>query len=152
MVGTREARAARARLGSPTGRAVTRITVVLCAVAVVFAVAACGGSSKPQYCSDRSSLEKTVKSIPGMVTSKDISGLQSVGTKLQNEANTLVSSAKSDFPQQTSAIKSSINSLESALKALPSSPSASDYVNVATAAVGAVSSVSSFVSATSSKC
>ena len=87
-----------------------------------------------------------------MVTSKDVSGLESVGTTLQTEANKMVSSAKSDFPQQTSAMKSSVNALESAIKALPSSPTASDYVNLAVQAGSAVSSVSDFVSATDSKC
>ena len=59
---------------------------------------------------------------------------------------------QSDFPSQTSAIKSSVTALQSAVKALPSHPSATQLGTVATAAASLVSSVKSFMDATSSNC
>ena len=64
----------------------------------------------------------------------------------------VVSSAKSDFPTQTSAIKSSVDMLSGAVSALPSSPSAAQVATVGSAAANVVSSVKSFSDATSSKC
>ena len=128
-----------------------KITLTIAAVALV-ATAGCGGSSKPSYCSDTSNLEKSIKAVPGLVTSRDVSGLQTQATTIQTDAKTLVSDAKSNFPSQTSAIKSSVATLQSAVKALPSSPTAKDLEPIAVAAAAVVTSVKDFTTATSSKC
>ncbi len=60
--------------------------------------------------------------------------------------------AKTDFPSETSAIKSSVDTLSSAVKALPSNPSAKHMSPLAADAAGVVTSVKSFSDATSSKC
>ena len=101
------------------GRAWILRPVALVAAVALLAVAGCGGSSKPSYCSDRSNLE---------------------------------SSVKSDFPTQTSAITSSVDTLDNAVKTLPSSPSAAQVATVGSAAANVASSVKSFSDATSSKC
>ena len=125
---------------------------VAVAMLIAVAVAGCGGSSKPSYCSDRSDLENSVKGLTSTASSGDISGLKSQVTKIQSDATSLVSSAKSDFPSQTSAVKSSVDGLQSTVKALPASPSASQIATVATGAASVVSSVKSFVNASKSKC
>jgi hypothetical protein len=135
------------------GRAALRRPIGMVAVAALTSVAlgACG-SSKPAYCSDRTNLENSIKGLPGLASSSGISGLQSQIGKIQSSASALVNSAKSDFPNETSAIKSSVAGLSSAVKSVPSNPSAQQIVPVATSATSVVSSVKSFTNATSSKC
>jgi hypothetical protein len=67
-------------------------------------------------------------------------------------ALSLVNNAKSDFPTETSAVKSSVDTLSSAVKALPSSPSASQIAAIGLDASNVVSSVKSFSDASKSKC
>jgi hypothetical protein len=134
------------------GRALTRVAVsVLTAVAVI-AVAGCGSSSKPAYCSDRTNLNNAVKNLPSVTSSSGISGLTSQLATIQSDATSLVSAAKSDFPTQTSAVKTSVDTLKSAVNALPSSPSASQIAAIALDAGNVVNSVKSFVDTSKSKC
>ena len=129
-----------------------RVAAVCLAAAGLVALAGCGGSSKPAYCSDRSNLESSVKGLTSLNTSSGLSGLEAQVKTIQSDATKVVDSAKSDFPSQTSAVKSSVAALQSAVKALPSQPSASQLAPVATAAASVVSSVKSFTDATSSSC
>lgn len=125
----------------------------LCLAAVgLVALAGCGGSGKPAYCSDRSSLESSIKGLTSLNPRSGISGLETQLKTIQSDASKLVSSAKSDFPAQTGAIKSSVAALESAVKALPPHPSATQLGGVATAAASVVSSVKIFMDATRSNC
>jgi hypothetical protein len=124
-----------------------------CAAAlVVVALAACGGSSKPAYCTNRANLESSVKGLTDLTASSGLSGLQAQIAKIQSDANALVSSAKSDFPNETSAIKSSVDSLATTIKTLPSSPSAANIATVGTQAASAVTAVQNFYNSTKSKC
>jgi len=131
------------------------MSVSLLTVTVVALVAAtgCGSSnSKPAYCSDRSNLEQAVKDLPSSVTSSGASGLQAQVTTIEDDATALAAAAKSDFPSETSAMKSSIDSLKTAVQGLPSNPSASDLAPIALDATAAVNAVKGFASATKSKC
>jgi hypothetical protein len=78
--------------------------------------------------------------------------LEAAFTKVTNDANTVVSKAKSDFPSETSAIRTSVDALTKAVNALRANPSASNIATVATAAGNTVSSVETFLHATKSKC
>ena len=98
------------------------------------------------------SLENSVKSLPSAASGSGVSGLQSQLTTIQTDATAAVNTAKSDFPSETTALKSSVDTLSSAVKALPSSPSAANLASVAVAASGVVTSVENFTSATKSKC
>jgi hypothetical protein len=119
---------------------------------VTVAFAGCGGSSKPAYCSDRTDLQNSVKDLPSVTSSSGLGGLKSQITTIKSDATSLVNSAKSDFPTETTAVKSSVDTLESAVKALPSSPSSTQVAAVAADAAGVVSSVKSFSDASKSKC
>jgi hypothetical protein len=119
--------------------------------AALVVVAACG-ASKPAYCSDRASLQTSVKNLPSSVSSNGISGLTSQIATVKSDAATLVNSAKSDFPTETSAVKSSVATLESSVKALPSSPSATQIAAVGLDAKNVVTSVKSFADNSKSKC
>ena len=123
------------------------------AAAVVGALALAGcGSSAPAYCSNRDSLQNSVKGLTSSITSGDFSSVKTQVDAIQSDASSVVSSAKSDFPSETSAITSSLDALESSLKALPSSPSAAQVSVVAHDAASVVSSIKNFMNASNSKC
>ena len=88
--------------------------------------AACGGDDKPAYCenvSDLQSRSTTLKSVQ-LSESGALSTLQTDLQKIQSDANAVVSSAKEDFPGETSAPKSSVSSLSTTIDQSPSSPTA----------------------------
>ena len=101
---------------------------------------------------NRANLESSVKGLTDLSAGSGLSGLQTQIAKIQSDANALVSSAKSDFPNETSAIKSSVDTLATTIKGFPSSPSAADIATVGTQAASAVTAVQNFYSSTSSKC
>ena len=134
------------------GRAAMRTAVATVAVGTLVALAGCGSSSKPAYCTDRTNLENSIKNLPSVTSSSGVSGLKSQLTTIASDATAVVNSAKSDFPSQTSAVKTSVDALQSAVKALPSSPSASQIAAIGLSAKSVVSSVQSFTDASKSKC
>ena len=117
----------------------------------VVALAGCS-SSKPAYCTDRTNLENSVKGLTSLTASSGISGLTSQVKTIQSDATALVSSAKGDFPSQTSAITSSVSALKTSVTGLASSPSATQIATVTKDAASVVSSVKTFTEASSSKC
>lgn len=139
------------KIGVRQSRARWSARVVCIAAVGLVAIAGCG-SGKPAYCTDRSNLENSIKGLTSLNPSSGISGLNSQLSKIQSNVTALVNSAKGDFPSETSAIKSAVASLESAVKGLSSNPSAGQIATVTSAASSVVSSVNSFTNATSSKC
>jgi hypothetical protein len=129
-----------------------RLLAAAVALTAAIAVAGCGGSSKPGYCSARTNLENSIKDVSNLSLTSGVSGLQATFQKVQSDATAVVNSAKSDFPTETSAITTSINTLQSAVKALPSSPTPGQIASVATDAAAVVSSVKTFLDASASKC
>ena len=111
-------------------------------------------SSKPAYCTDRTNLQNSVKGLSSidLTSSGGISSLTSQVKTIASDADALVSSAKSDFPDQTSAISASVDALKSSVATLTSSPSAGQIATVTKDAANVVSSVKSFTNATSSQC
>ena len=89
----------------PMGRGAMRTALATVAAGALIALAGCGSSSKPAYCTDRSNLENSIKNLPSAATSSGVSGLKSQINTIVSDANAVVSSAKSDFPTQTSAVK-----------------------------------------------
>jgi hypothetical protein len=141
----------RRRSGHDAGRGALLVPLALLAMVAVV-VAGCGGSSKPAYCSDLSTLKDDVKGVSVPTSSSDVNDLKSQFKTIQSDATALVNSAKSDFPSETSAIKSSVDTLASAVKALPSSPSTTQIAAIVSDAAGVASSVNSFSDAAKSKC
>ncbi|MGA9856342.1 MAG: hypothetical protein WBQ18_00695 [Solirubrobacteraceae bacterium] len=130
-----------------------RIVRVVCvAVLALVTLAGCGSSSKPAYCSARTSLENSINEATGLSPTSQISALEAAFTKVKADADTVVIQAKSDFPNESSAIKSSVAALTSAVNALKANPSPSRIATVASAAANVVRSFTSFVAASKSKC
>lgn len=122
------------------------------AAAAGLALASCGGSSKPGYCSDRSDLQQSVKDLGNDVTSGNLGAVQSQLNTVKSKASTLVSSAKSDFPNETSAIRTSLSTLETSVKGLSKSPTTTQVAATGLAVKSVVSAVTGFADATKSKC
>lgn len=130
-------------------------TVALVILATGAALAACGGSgsSKPSYCSSLSNLEASIKALPSTdVVTGGTNAIKSALTKVQSDANAVVSSAKNDFPNETSALKSSVDALSNTVKQLATAPTPALIAQVPAQATAVANAVKGFSSATSSKC
>jgi hypothetical protein len=119
----------------------------------VATLAACGGSSKPSYCSSVSSLESSIKALPSTnIVQTGLGGLESAVSKVQSDAQTAITAAKSDFPTETSALKSSVDTLSATAKQAVSSPSPATLVQLPAQVSAVVTAANNFQSATKSKC
>lgn len=130
------------------GQMIRRLILCGLLIGVAALIAGCG-SSKPAYCKDRSALQDSVSSVS---VSGGASALKSQLQTIENQAKSLVSSAKSDFPNETTAIDGAVSSLQKSVKALSSSPTPAQLAAVALDVKNTVTSVSAFTSATKSKC
>ena len=134
------------------------IPAVLVAAVALIAAAGCGSgssgstASKPAYCSDRSALKSSVEGLTIPTSSDDIGQLQSQFATIKSSSTALVNAAKSDFPDETTAIQSSVDTLDSAVNALPSSPTAAQIATIAADASAVVTAVNGFSDATASQC
>jgi hypothetical protein len=127
---------------------------VLVALAAAAVVSACGGSSKPSYCKDTANLKQSVQDLGNInVVQGGTNALTSALSKVQSNATAVVNSAKSDFPNETTAITSSIDALKKSAQSLASSPTQPAVIAQVPGQISAVvKSIQDFSSATSSKC
>jgi prophage DNA circulation protein len=134
---------------SPHRQLIGIILVVLILVAVL--LAGCG-SSTPAYCSKVSDLKKSVQDAAKLETlKKGTSGVSSAVENVRNAANGVVSAAKSDFPGETSALTSAVDTLSKSAQQLSSSPAAT-LATLPGNLAAATTAVNNFANATSSKC
>lgn len=118
----------------------------------LLAAAGCGGDDKPSYCSDRTNLENAVKDLPSAAKSGGTSGLQSQFKTIESDANTLIDSAKGDFPSETSTLKTTIAQMQSSIESAGSSPSGTQIAGLVLNANAVVNAVKGFTDATQSAC
>jgi hypothetical protein len=128
------------------------IAVTLAAAALF--TAGCGGSDKPAYCSDVSDLQQSVDDLKNVQLSgsDSLSTLQTQLKTVQTNANTVVNSAKADFPSQTTALKASVAGLGSAVQQLPAAPTPAELAALAPLVSGVSTAAKGLDSATSSAC
>ena len=114
----------------------------------------CGSSSsKPEYCSNVSNLEGSVEELKGLELQSGVAAtLEADLKKVQTGADEVVASAKSDFPSETSAVKSSVSSLSTATQELSAAPSPQELVALGTKVSGVVTATEELSSATESAC
>lgn len=124
------------------------------AVLLVAAISGCGGSSKPGYCSKTADLKKSVQDLGSVnVVTGGTDALTSALKKVESNAQAVVNSAKSDFPNETTAITNSINALNHSAQSLANSPGQPALIAQVPGQISAVvRSIQDFSSATSSKC
>jgi hypothetical protein len=115
-------------------------------------LAGCGGG-EPDYCSDVSNLEQSVKDLGSVdVIEGGRGAVNEALDEVEGNARAAVDSAKSDFPDETSAVTKSISDLKSSAGELGESPTPQQVARAA-ADVGVVASaVEDFVDATRSEC
>jgi hypothetical protein len=97
-------------------------------------------------------LQKSVQNLPASVSQNGVAALKSSVQTVQNNAKAVIDAAKSDFPNETSAMKSSLHSLQTTIQQLPSAPTAASLVTVGTQISAAATAVKNFANSTSSKC
>jgi len=128
-------------------------TSVAALAAVTVLLAGCGGSSKPGYCSNVNDLKQSVQGLTDVkVVENGTSSLKYALTTVQSNAEAVISSAKSDFPSETSALNTSLQSLSTSVQQLAGTPSAAGLASVASAVSASVSAAKALESSTSSKC
>ena len=128
--------------------------IMLALTAAALVAAGCGGSNKPAYCSDVSDLQQSVDDIKNVQLSESgaLSMLKTDLQTVQSNADAVVSSAKQDFPSETSALQSSVSSLSTTIKQVPQSPTVQQLAPVGVAITSVVSATKALESATSSAC
>jgi len=130
---------------------VRRMAPVLLA-GVVLLGAGCGGGD-PDYCSDVSDLEQSVKDLGSVdVVEGGRSAVTEALDKVEGNARAAVDSAKSDFPDETSALTKSISDLKSSAGKLGESPTPQQVARSAADVAVVASAVEDFVNATRSEC
>jgi hypothetical protein len=99
--------------------------VLLPAAALVLSGLAAGcSSSKPAYCTDADQLKTSVQDLGNVnINVHDLSSVNTAVNKVQADATTFASDAKSAYPSQTTALKNSLSSLETAVKSAMGQPS-----------------------------
>lgn len=132
-----------------TARRAELAALVLVAALAMSVASGCG---KPSYCADLTTLQDSVKALPGQATSGGVSGLESQLKTVESDAKALTASAKSDFPDQTSAIESSIDQLKTSVTGLSEKPSTKQLAAIGINASAVVNSVQSFQAATKDAC
>lgn len=145
----------RARHGNGCRRSRRLLTVLPIWFVGALLLGGCG-SSKPAYCGHVSELEKSVQSLGSLDVQSGVSGLEAALRKVNSSAKAVISSAKSEFPTQTTSIEKSVSGLESTVKEF-SSATTTQARGAAIAklpvAVSAIDTAfSEFSSATKSKC
>ena len=125
-------------------------SVVLAMVALV--AAACGGGD-PDYCSEVSDLEQSVRDLGEVnVVEGGTNALEEALRRVEANAKSTVDAARSDFPEETSAVSDSISSLTSSVEQVEGSPTSEQIARVGRDAAAAVTAVTNLVDATSSEC
>jgi hypothetical protein len=128
------------------------IAVALAAAALF--TAGCGGGDKPAFCSDVDDLQGSVGDLKNVQLS-DSDSLSTLRTQLKTvktNANTVVSSAKADFPSETKALKTSVTDLGTAVERLPAAPDPAELTALAPLVRSVSTAAKGLDSATTSAC
>jgi hypothetical protein len=129
------------------------LTLAVALPAASLVAAGCGGDDKPEYCSNVSDLQQSVDDLKSVQPdSAVVSTLQTDLQKVQSNANAVVSSAKQDFPTETTALESSVSILSTAINKLPPSPTPQQLVALVPQIRSVVTAAQGLSGATRSAC
>ncbi len=137
-----------------TYRPGTRTLLLLAAALLVLSGLAAGcSSSKPAYCTAASELKTSVQNLGDVSVAKNgLSSLQTALSKVQASAKTFATDAKSAYPSQTTALKNSLSSLDTAIKSAKGEPPLTAAAAVVPAVTQVKTSASNLQSAVKGKC
>jgi hypothetical protein len=123
----------------PAHRPGLRRWALVPAAALVLATLAAGcSSSKPAYCTAADQLKTSVQDLGNAnINIHDLSSVNTAVSKVAADAKTFASEAKSAYPSQTTALKTSLSSLQAAVTSAMGQPS----VTTVAAVVSSVSQV-----------
>lgn len=129
---------------------VRRLSLVLLVVMAAVALASCGGSSKPAYCSDVNNFKDAVKGLTSVSSPSDIvSNVQ----KVQSTGDAAISSVKGAFAPQTTALKTALSNLAGSVKQLASATTRAGALSAIPGQVTAVEdAATAFADAAKQKC
>jgi hypothetical protein len=138
----------------PAGRPGIRRWLLLPAVVLVLSGLTAGcGSSTPAYCTAGSQLKTSIHDLGNVdVTKNGLGSLKTALGKVQADAKTFASEAKSAFAPQARALRNSLSGLQAALKAAQAQPSLAAVQAIVSSATQVKNSGSSLQKAISGKC
>jgi hypothetical protein len=103
----------------------SRLAGLVVVVAVALLLSACGGSGKPAYCSSVNNLKQSVKDLANVKPVQNgVSSVTAAANKVKDNANAVISAAKTDFSSETQALKTSVDTLVASVKKLPTATAA----------------------------
>lgn len=130
-----------------------KLTCAAATAVVLASLAGCGSSSKPSYCASLTNLEQSVKAVPTTdVIKNGTSALKANVDKVVTNAQAVVDSAKKDFPNETGAITTAVDSLKTTVSDLQKNATPALVVQAAGNVASLGTAVKNFSSSASSKC
>ena len=137
----------------PGSRRWLLLPAVILAVCGLAAGCSNSGSSKPAYCIAASQLRTSVHNLGTVnVSPNGLSSLQTAVGRVQTSATTFATDAKSAYPSQTTALKNSLSSLDTAIKSAKGQPPLTAAAAVVPSVTQVKNSASTLESAVSGKC
>jgi hypothetical protein len=122
------------------------------ALALTLLAAGCG-SSKPAYCADASQLKTSVNDLGNVtINVHDLSSVNTAVSKVQADAKKFASDAKSAYPSQTTALKTSLSGLETAVRSAMAQPSVTTVAAVVSSVTQVKTAAGNLQAAVKGKC
>jgi hypothetical protein len=123
--------------------------------AAALGVCACGSSSDdgPSYCEARDDLQQAIGDLKEVdVTAQGTNQLKAQLDEVVSKAEAVAASTKTDFPDQSGDVQSSVGQLKQAIDAVDCTPSAQQVAQIAGYLGAAATSVESLGKATKDAC
>jgi hypothetical protein len=125
----------------------------LVVAAALAALPGCGGDDEPGYCSEVTELEPSVRDLGDVdVVNGGLDAVREALGRVEDDAGSVVDSAKGDFPDETDAISQATADVKATAGQLTDSPSVQEGARLVGDVEALVSSVDTFVDATRSEC
>jgi hypothetical protein len=130
-----------------------RVAALSAVVAATAALAACGGSETPAYCQDKQDLQRSVDHLKSVDFSAGaLTAIKADLKNVQAAANTLADSAKQEFNSETTAFKTAVSSLGTAVETAAANPSGQSVATVAAGISGVQTAFKDLADAVDAKC
>ena len=127
--------------------------LVPAAVLILATLATGCSSSKPAYCTSASQLKTSVDNLGNVNVAKNgLSSLKTALSKVQTNAKTFATDAKSAFPSQTTALNNSLSSLQTAITSAQGQPPLTAAAAVASSVTQVKTAASNLQNAANGKC
>jgi hypothetical protein len=110
-------------------------------------------SSKPAYCTAASQLKTSVHNLGNVtINIHDLSSVNTAVSKVQADAKTFASEAKSAYPSQTTALKTSLSGLATAVTSAMGQPSLTTVAAVVSSVTQVKTAADNLQTAVKGKC